>query len=271
MALGPRLRQARLDAGLSQRQLCGDMITRNMLSQIENGSAQPSMETLRYLAAQLEKPVSFFLEEDAITSPNQQRLAQARHAFQENTPRKALELLRDWQEPDPVFDPERWLLEAFSCLRLAEQVLADGKPGYARDLLEQAAKAEAKTLYVLPELRRTRLLLTYRVRPEDAVQLAAQLPQLLPELLLRGQAALSQGDAAACGKILDAVPSDDPAWQYLRAEAYYLQQDYSAAVSHYRKAEDVFPKKAIQRLESCYEKLEDYKMAYQYACRLRQL
>ena len=65
MELGQLLKQARLEAGLSQRQLCGDEITRNMLSQIENGSAKPSMETLRYFATQLGKPISFFLEEEA--------------------------------------------------------------------------------------------------------------------------------------------------------------------------------------------------------------
>ena len=63
MKLGERLRQARLEAGLSQRQLAGDRITRNMLSQIENGSAAPSMETLRFLAGRLGKPMSFFLDE----------------------------------------------------------------------------------------------------------------------------------------------------------------------------------------------------------------
>ena len=37
MELGEKLRLARLEAGLSQRALCGDEITRNMLSRIENG------------------------------------------------------------------------------------------------------------------------------------------------------------------------------------------------------------------------------------------
>ena len=55
MELSQKLKQARLDAGLSQKALCGDRITRNMLSQIENGSARPSMDTLRYLAGQLGK------------------------------------------------------------------------------------------------------------------------------------------------------------------------------------------------------------------------
>ena len=78
MELGQRIRQLRLSKGMSQRQLCGDVITRNMLSQIENGSARPSMDTLSYLAARLEKPVSFFLEEDTVTSPNQAVMTRAR-------------------------------------------------------------------------------------------------------------------------------------------------------------------------------------------------
>ncbi|MBQ9167969.1 MAG: helix-turn-helix transcriptional regulator, partial [Oscillospiraceae bacterium] len=81
MELGQRIRQARLEAGLSQRQLCGDEITRNMLSQIENGSAHPSMTTLRYLAERLGKSISYFLEEEAVTSPNQSVMAQARQSY----------------------------------------------------------------------------------------------------------------------------------------------------------------------------------------------
>lgn len=63
MDLGQKLRAARLEKGLSQRQLSENLITRNMLSQIENGSAKPSLPTLQALAQRLEKPVQFFLEE----------------------------------------------------------------------------------------------------------------------------------------------------------------------------------------------------------------
>ena len=81
MTLGEKLKQARLEAGLSQRQLCGDVITRNMLSQIENGSARPSMDTLKYLASRLGKPVSYFLEEEAEVPAN---LAVMERWFREN-------------------------------------------------------------------------------------------------------------------------------------------------------------------------------------------
>ena len=66
MEIGMRIKQARLEMGLSQRQLCGDVITRNMLSLIESGKAKPSMDTLSYLAEQLGKPMAFFLDEQAM-------------------------------------------------------------------------------------------------------------------------------------------------------------------------------------------------------------
>ena len=97
MELGQRLRQARLDAGLTQRQVCGDLITRNMLSQIENGTAQPSMDTLCYLAEKLGKPVGYFLDEQT-APPNQLLIEQARAAFTEEDYDLVLEYLNKFQQ-----------------------------------------------------------------------------------------------------------------------------------------------------------------------------
>ena len=74
MELGEKLRQARMEAGLSQRQLCGGEITRNMLSLIENGSARPSMDTLKYLSHRLGKPVSFFLDDATVCGVRRLRI-----------------------------------------------------------------------------------------------------------------------------------------------------------------------------------------------------
>lgn len=56
--LGRRLKEARLAKKLTQSEVVGDFITRNMLSQIESGAATPSMRTLEYLAHKLGMPVS---------------------------------------------------------------------------------------------------------------------------------------------------------------------------------------------------------------------
>lgn len=99
MELGEKLKQARLAAGLSQRQLCGDEITRNMLSQIENGAAKPSMATLSYLAGRLGKSVGWFLDEEA--------------------------------------EEHSALIEAVTVLKQAEDAIADGRDIYASELLEK--------------------------------------------------------------------------------------------------------------------------------------
>ena len=98
MELGEKIRQARLDAGMSQRQLCGEEITRNMLSLIENGGAKPSMKTLTVLARRLGKPVGYFLDDTA---------------------------------PDPTE-----LTASAEALRQAEEALAEGKDIYASQLLD---------------------------------------------------------------------------------------------------------------------------------------
>ena len=47
--LGRIIKEARIARRMTQSEVVGDFITRNMLSQIENGNAAPSMRTLQYL------------------------------------------------------------------------------------------------------------------------------------------------------------------------------------------------------------------------------
>ena len=140
MELGEKLRIARQEAGLSQRQLCGQIITRNMLSQIEHGTARPSMETLRALASRLGKPVSYFLEEDAVLSPNQELMEQVRNT----APAEAWLVLKGFQHPDPVLAWE-WKCRSFlAALAAAEKALAEGKHRYARQLLEEPVPEDSQ-------------------------------------------------------------------------------------------------------------------------------
>ena len=60
MTMGQRILAARLAAGLSQRELAGEEITRNMLSSLEHDTANPSVATLRYLSKRLGRSVGYF-------------------------------------------------------------------------------------------------------------------------------------------------------------------------------------------------------------------
>lgn len=265
MELGEKLRQARLQVGLSQRQLCGDTITRNMLSQIENGSAKPSMDTLRYLASRLEKPIGYFLEDTAVTSPNQGVMASARQA----EPAQVLEILERYQEPDEVFDAERWLLESRACLALARQALDTGRKGYAAALLERAKQAADRTAYNSPETERRRLIMCYEAGVLSAKEASARLRQDPREGLMLAEAALEEGKPEKSAAVLESMEQREERWHFLRAETYLLLKDYALAAQHYKQAETRDPKRVYARLEQCYRELEDYKQAYFYACKQR--
>jgi len=118
MTMGQRILRARLEAGLSQRELAGEEITRNMLSSLEHDAANPSIPTLRYLSQRLGRPMSWFLGEDG---------SQAALAFARGDYRRCRELLTAAERP--------WL-EPVALVREAEQAIREGKLPYARTLLE---------------------------------------------------------------------------------------------------------------------------------------
>ena len=68
MTLGQKIKEARIERKMTQADVVGDYITRNMLSKIENGSATPSVKTLEYIAAALNLPAGYFIS-DAENEP----------------------------------------------------------------------------------------------------------------------------------------------------------------------------------------------------------
>lgn len=264
MDLSHKIKQARLESGLSQRQVCGGKLTRNMLSLIENGNARPSMDTLQYLAERLGKPVSWFLEERPASSPNYEIILQARSS----QPRQVLELLGAYQAPDEYFDRERYFLEAVSCLHLAQAALEQGRPQDAVSFLEQAAQAGEKTPYYTEELERKRLLLCAGAG-QPALPLAEKLPDLTRELLLRAKAALEMCAPEKALSLLEAAEIRDPQWFKLRADALFVLGRHKEAVEAYEQAVSVDPPEIYRCLEQCSIALGDYKNAYLYACKLR--
>ncbi|MBO5317069.1 MAG: helix-turn-helix domain-containing protein [Oscillospiraceae bacterium] len=252
MELGERLRLARLEAGLSQRQLCGDTITRNMLSQIESGKAQPSMGTLRILAGRLGKPVGYFLEEEAPEAP---AMARARAAYATEDFRQVLALL---EETDGDGEEQR-LLQALCLTELAEQALQEGRLPYARELLHRAG--EGRSLYWTASLERRRLLLLWQAGEEVTLEADDR------ELLLRAKKALDREQGVQAAIYLDAAENRQEDWCILRGRAAIAQGQYREAARYLHRAEARYPGETAGLLELCYRELEDYKMAYYYACK----
>lgn len=260
MELGQRIKDARTRLGLSQRQLCGDVITRNMLSQIENGAARPSMDTLSYLAKQLGKPVSYFLEEDTVTSPNQGLMREARQAFAAGNFEQVTALLEQYWGSDEQFDWEKEYLLALSRIAMAREALEANRKIYARELLNKALDAE--TPYFGPEQEAVCRLLLAKAGE------SCPIPDLTPALISKARAALEYGDPERAGEYLQAADSQDTAqWQLLRGEVYLALKQYEKAAACFHKVEKSEEEQVDTQLEQCYLGLEDYKTAYLYACK----
>lgn len=237
MTMGQRILQARLEAGLSQRELAGEEITRNMLSSLEHDSANPSVSTLRYLSQRLGRPVSYFLGEDGPT--------EAAAAFAAGDYRRCRELLQGSQR--------QWL-EPLALLREAEQAVADGRIPYARQLLAELGEPESPLFG--PEQRRFAAILRCRCGeiagiPEDGA------------LLLKAKAALASGRPADAQRYLLAIDDRDGAWEEQMGECRFQAGDYAEAKDHFLRCPE--SPRLIRRLEVCFRELEDYKMAYLYA------
>ncbi len=253
MELGEKIRAARLEAGLSQRQLCNGSITRNMLSQIENGAARPSMTTLRLLSARLGKPVSYFLDEQAVVSPNQDCMAKARQAFSASDPAATLAALEAYRPGDETFDQEYGLLSYLAYLSMAGQALQEDRKPYAMSLLEKANACQS--IYITEAQRRPCHILTARcggvlaLHNEDEV------------LLLRAQQAASPAQRLA---LLGAVTDQtSPRYHLLFGNACFDLGEWEAARAHLEQAEQTPAVLAL--LEQCCAALGDFKSAYAYA------
>lgn len=280
MKLGERIRTARLEAGLSQRALCGDRITRNMLSQIENGTAHPSMATLSFLAAGLGKPMSFFLEEDAVSSPNLAVIRRLRESRARGALDEALETLKDYRAGDEIFDPEFYLLESGLCYRAAERAAMDGKIPYAEALLTRSLLAGEKTPYPTEKIPALTLeTWLKREEPEVFSQRMDTLSKALAEgqgervALLFARKALNQGNYAAIRPILEQVSGMPLEKVLLLGESCLAEKAYAQAAEAFLQAESLLQAQGgdtamvYAKLETCFRELEDYKMAYFYAAK----
>ena len=137
---------------MTQSELAGNQITRNMLSSIENGNAQPSLSTIQYIAKALNVPVGFLLAEegDEIVYQKMNGLANIKRAYR----------AEDWMGcrslcllscPEP--DDEIRLILANCDLGIAKDAFWKGKVRYACRFFDEALMYASETLYPAMHIR----------------------------------------------------------------------------------------------------------------------
>lgn len=146
MTLGQKIRAARQERGMTQKELVGDYITRNMLSKIEHDSATPSVRTLEYLAKALGVPTGYFLSGAHVSDGSvPDGLDGARSAYRQGDWMACLAALEEDQLAGT--SDEGCLLRARAGLYAAQDALERGDWAAARELAESAQYYNQEGMY----------------------------------------------------------------------------------------------------------------------------
>ena len=135
--LGRRLKEARLAKKMTQSEVVGTFITRNMLSQIESGAATPSVKTLEYLSEVLDMPMSQLVAEPSVDSG--ERLLSAKAEYKIGEYNNVIEIIREPDAGESYYD-ELCALLSISYEKLGNTEMSDkySKLGiYAKDDAEK--------------------------------------------------------------------------------------------------------------------------------------
>ena len=81
--LGSKIKAIRDELGITQKELSEGIVTRNMLSRIENGEALPSLSTLSAIATRLSVPVGYLIDDrdDGTKLKNERLLSMVKKEF----------------------------------------------------------------------------------------------------------------------------------------------------------------------------------------------
>ncbi|MBQ3843340.1 MAG: helix-turn-helix domain-containing protein [Ruminiclostridium sp.] len=162
--LGKRIKEARLARKMTQADVVGDFITRNMLSQIESGTANPSVKTLTYLAKVLQLPVNYLLPDELETYDDSENAAikdldaliRMKSAFGRGDYALAAELALPYTESGSIIYDEACSVAAMSYLALAK---AESDPKKGIGLAENAEKYAALGIFAKRDVRASAVLL----------------------------------------------------------------------------------------------------------------
>ena len=146
MNIGKKVKAIRTEKLMTQNELSGELITRNMLSQIENGIAQPSLATVCYLAERLGVPAGYLLSE------GEEEFVYNKTKVMRNIKKAYLD--RDFQlcrdmciSSFDEFDDELELILTDCSVNEAEELIRDGKLYAAREMLDETLRHSSKTIY----------------------------------------------------------------------------------------------------------------------------
>lgn len=147
MTIGEKIKSLRNERSMTQTELAGDQITRNMLSLIESGNAQPSLSTILYIAQKLGVPAGYLLadEEGEYIYKKNMSIARIRKALLNREYSLCRELCENIIYSEQ--DDEILMILAECALGIAKELFFEGKLKSACREFERACEYSEKTVY----------------------------------------------------------------------------------------------------------------------------
>ena len=269
--IGKKIRATRLEKGLTQTQLAGEYITRNMLSCIESGTALPSVPTLLYLSDKLGISPAYLLSAEGEDGQLRKLtvISSIREAYKAGQFEDCLLLCRNL-----LFEDEELCQIRFGCLvSLGKNAADEMRLKDAAAYFEEALSIPDDMLYLSDAEKaesRFRLLLIGHATEETVSPelLRADAPgEWKPFLAACGM--LDSGDINGAAVIRSSgLVTNAPMLHYLDAYLAVLRGDPLSAIPHLQtitgaaKPEFYIFYRALVLLEKCYESMENYKDAY---------
>ncbi len=145
MTLGEKIKNARKNAGITQNALAGDKITRNMISCIENGSATPSLDTLKYISDTLKLPISYFVSDndDIFIHMKNQKIDKVKKYMNAEMYKEAIAMA----ESLPDTDDETAYILTECCSKYGRSLFMNGSLKEAEIILKKSLEFAKKTIY----------------------------------------------------------------------------------------------------------------------------
>ena len=284
MNIGERIRELRISKLMTQADLAGDRITRNMLSCIENGSANPSLSTIVYIAGRLGVPAGFLLAEqgDEMAFRKMSNLSNIKKAYTTGDVQSCRSLcLSGCPEPDDEISlllancDMGIAIEEFWCGRLRSSCrFFDEALSYAEKTIYSTDAIEAEIRVYFRYMERISHTLYSDLLDEEkvlSVKSNTVLSQYLDALY-----ALDDSDVSVAEQLIDQLTNSGEN-SFFKA---HLQNKLLMIDKNYKQAQKALQQllqdgnmplnkielyTVLEELEICCRENDDYKNAYRYA------
>ena len=275
--LGNKIKKMRKELYMTQEELAKGIITRNMLSQIENNIALPSLETLKLIAERLNFPIGYFLSDtdDETYYKKIIYIDKIKKYFQSGQYELCIENCGKLN----IEDDEINYFLAMSYFNLAYDLFKKGKLKKSEVYFIMSVKYSENTIYLSENIEYSSKIFLEFIKTYSSAN--NQIDVVLRKL----KSSLSENNSyielLTYLYIINLYENDAPVPQiniisnnvylkHIEAKKYIKNNDYSAAKQILDdlitfNASLIVKYKIIYDLEICCTHTEDYKNAYKYA------